>query len=437
MRHYSFEECVRNIQKLNAKINAVTHLCLDEARGAHQVRKKEKPKSPLHGVPYVLKDVWDVADLPSTGGSYRHRHRIPKKSGNVHRALEKAGAVLLGKSNIGDLAISPESANFLVGSTNNPHDLTRTSGGSTGGGAAAVATGMAAFDWGSDMGGSIRHPVANCGVVGLRLSSSCWPHEGHFPRVPEALYHMNGMGPITRTLQGCRQVLNTLAPSLRTGDTFDFRFKGIVLYGPDRWSRAEWPNFSKELIPTLNRADILIHGGNGLPTPWQANTLYNAYLSSHLDKLFQTGEFNFWEAISSVTSALTIGHWFQDRRIHPLTAQTLALLALGKMTIYRDARKYRDQVSELHHKVESLWRQGYILVTPTTTYSAPKHGKALLTWSLLNFVKFGNLIDATALAFPWGKFPNGLPRSLQLIGPPGSEQHLLDLAERLTQVTRE
>lgn len=203
MRHYSFEECVRNIQRLNTKINAVTHLCLDEARAAHQVRKKEKPRSPLHG---------------------------------------------------------------------------------------------------------------------------------------------------------------------------------------------------------------------------------------HLDKLFQTGELHLWEAISSVTSALTIGRWIQDRRLHPLTAQTLALLALGKMTIYRDARKYRDQVSELHHKVESLWRQGYILVTPTTTYSAPKHGKALLTWSLLNFVKFGNLIDATALAFPWGKFPNGLPRSLQLIGPPGSEHHLLDLAERLTQV---
>lgn len=435
MHRYSFEECVRNIQRLNPKINAVTHLCLEEAHRIYQTRKNEKSKSTLHGVPYVLKDVWDVAHLPATGGSYRHRNRVPKKSGIVHQALEKTGAILLGKSNVGDLAISPESANYLVGPTRNPHDSTRTSGGSTGGGAAAVAAGMAAFDWGSDMGGSIRHPVANCGVVGLRLSSSCWPHEGHFPKVPEALYHLNGMGPVTRTLSDCRMLLDALAPALKKGRDFGFHFKGIVLYGPDRWSRGEWPEFSKELIPTLKRADILIHGGTGLPTAWQVNNLYNAYLSSHLDKLLQTGELNLWPAISSVTSALTIGRWIRDRRIHPLTAQTLALLALGKMTIYRNARKYREQVKALTHKIESLWRQGYIVVTPTTTYSAPKHGKALLTWSLLNFVKFGNLIDATALAFPWGKFPNGLPRSLQLIGPPGSEYQLLDLAERLTRVS--
>ena len=114
-------------------------------------------------MPYVLKDTWDTAGIITTGGSWRHRTRVPRESGSIHRAFARAGAVLLGKSNLPDLALSNESDNHLIGATNNPFDPTRTAGGSTGGGAAAIATGMAAFDWGGDFDGSVRMPAACCG----------------------------------------------------------------------------------------------------------------------------------------------------------------------------------------------------------------------------------------------------------------------------------
>ena len=97
------------------------------------------------------------------------------RAGSIDRVLMQAGAVMLGKSNMPDLALSNESDNHLIGATTNPFDPTRTAGGSTGGGAAAIATGMAAFDWGGDFGGSIRTPAACCGIVGIRLSSQAWP----------------------------------------------------------------------------------------------------------------------------------------------------------------------------------------------------------------------------------------------------------------------
>src|ERR1700722_3890141 len=148
--------------------------------------ERASDSAPLFGVPYVLKDTWDTAGIITTGGSWRHRERVPYESGSIHRVLAEAGAVLLGKSNMPDLALSTESDNHLVGATSNPFDPTRTAGGSTGGGAAAVAMGMAAFDWGGDFGGSIRSPAACCGIVGIRMSSVAWPSsKEQFPELAE------------------------------------------------------------------------------------------------------------------------------------------------------------------------------------------------------------------------------------------------------------
>src|SRR5688500_16936242 len=186
---YSVEECVARIRAKNDVLRAV----LEKVPAPADTRS-----GALSGVPYLLKDTWDTRGIRTTGGSWRHRGRVPISSCRAHRAFEAAGAVLLGKSNLCDLAFSSESDNHLFGPVCNPHDLARTAGGSTGGGAAAVHDGMAAFDWGTDFGGSIRGPAAFCGVVGLRLSHRAWPVGfDHFPRIPPVLWHLCGMGPVT------------------------------------------------------------------------------------------------------------------------------------------------------------------------------------------------------------------------------------------------
>src|SRR5580704_89957 len=116
---YRLEDCRRAIHAKNGELRALLRV-LDEPQRDARVAES----APLYGVPYVLKDTWDTAGIITTGGSWRHRERVPRDSGSIHRVLAAAGAVLLGKSNMPDLALSNESDNHLVGATNNPFDPT-------------------------------------------------------------------------------------------------------------------------------------------------------------------------------------------------------------------------------------------------------------------------------------------------------------------------
>src|SRR5580704_8962409 len=116
-------EARRAIHDRNPRLHALVHV-LDEPRPGHA-------GGPLAGVPYSLKDTWDTPGIPTTGGSWRHRARVPTEAAPVFEALEGTGAVLLGKSNCSDLALAWESFNHLVGPTRNPHDESRSAGGSS------------------------------------------------------------------------------------------------------------------------------------------------------------------------------------------------------------------------------------------------------------------------------------------------------------------
>lgn len=431
LRRFKVSDCIARIRERDPVIHALVFPTVEEAEKQAEERAKENPRSELHGVPYTLKDVWDTTGICTTGGSYRHRERVPEKSGKIARAFEEAGAVLLGKSNMPDLGLPPESANFLVGATCNPHDLDRTAGGSTGGGAAAVAEGMAAFDWGSDFGGSIRLPAAFCGLVGLRLSQSVWETEGHFPHTPSFFKAFIGMGPLTKTPEDCRTLLRVLAPRLRTGSPVPFELKGVMVYGPDRFSRGLWHDFQNEIIPGLRGIVPDVCTDHSLPSPSSVDVFFNLYLASHFEKFLEGDELPFLEGVFAVLSSLTIGRWTGDKRLHPQTAVILLLLGLGKALLGWRRGALASRIENIRRRMNEIWSQGLVVVTPTTTYPAPRHGRVFWTMNIMSFAKLGNLTDATGLAVPFGKFPDGMPRSLQFLGPPGSEETLLDLAEKM------
>src|SRR5207253_608824 len=122
----------------------------------------------LHGVPMTIKDSLDTSDIVTTAGTVGRRDFVPRRDATVVRRLRQAGAILIGKTNTPELTLSYQTNNVIYGRTNNPYDLTRTSGGSSGGAAAIVATGAVPFDVGSDTGGSLRIPAHYCGVVALK-----------------------------------------------------------------------------------------------------------------------------------------------------------------------------------------------------------------------------------------------------------------------------
>lgn len=416
----------------NGELNAVLHVLPEP-----DLDPEAAARGPLAGMPYVLKDTWDTKGIVTTGGSWRHRARVPRESCHAHEALRGAGAVLLGKSNLCDLAFSSESDNHMLGPVRNPHDLARTAGGSTGGGAAAVADGMAAFDWGTDFGGSIRGPAAFCGVVGLRLSSEAWPvRHHHFPRIAPFFWDFCGMGPLARDVAIARKVVHGVRGALRDSSAKDVEMRPsrVVVYLPDRAHEGEWPTFLEDVTGLLRRAGIEHEVTRALPSPTEVNALYTEYLAAHFAEFIATDELPMRDGIPAVLLALATGGRL-DKRVHPNTALLLAgCFALGLR--YRDRSRPANRLRELRAATQALWDAGTLIVSPACTVRPPRHGRAAWAYRLMSFCKLGNLVDATGLALPFGSFPASdvtpaLPRSLQILGPPGSEDAVLDLGARL------
>ncbi|MBI2060078.1 MAG: hypothetical protein HYT87_09935 [Nitrospirae bacterium] len=431
LQHFSIDSCLARIREKDPNLRAILLPLLDQAIKKSHELKARPSTSELFGVPYTLKDAWDTAGIRTSGGSWRHRNRVPQKSSRIHQALEELGAVLLGKSNCPDLSLPPETDNNLIGATCHPQDPARSPGGSSGGAAVAVATGMSAFDWGSDFGGSIRMPAAFCGIVGMRLSHVMWDPSDHFPHLPEFFKTFNGMGPLTSTIEDCRTLLKALESRLRTGAPAPFEVKKVHLYGPDEPAIGEWPTLGPDVIPALSRADMPFATADDLPSPSRIDRLYNVFLASHFDRFTEGDELPVVEGLAAVVVSLLFGPRGWGRKMHRQSAYILLLMALGFLIAWPYRRRARENVERLRRHVRDLWAAGGVILSPATTYSARPHGTVLKSPGSMAFAKIGNLNDATGLSIPWGRFPNGLPRSIQLLGPPGSEYALLDFAERL------
>ena len=171
------------IGEVNERLNAVVHLCaeraLDEAREADAMLARGESKGPLHGVPMTLKDSLDTEGVVTTGGTTGRKDFVPDQDSTVTARLRAAGAILLGKTNTPELTMAGETDNLVYGRTNNPFNLERIPGGSSGGAAAIVCAGGSPFDIGSDTGGSVRMPSHFCGIAGIKPNSGRVPRTGH------------------------------------------------------------------------------------------------------------------------------------------------------------------------------------------------------------------------------------------------------------------
>src|SRR5437667_927945 len=204
------EACLARFERYNGAINAVVTLnerALDDARELERRLARGEEPGPLCGLPVGIKDVTPVAGLRTTFGSPLYKDHIPAEDALVVRRLGEAGAVILGKTNCPEFAAGGNTFNEVFGRTRNPWDPTRSAGGSTGGGAAALVTGMIALAEGTDLGGSLRIPASFCGVVGLR------PSVGLVPTYPAdwAWDTLQVEGPVARTAEDVALMLQAVA----------------------------------------------------------------------------------------------------------------------------------------------------------------------------------------------------------------------------------
>jgi amidase len=207
-RRWSSVELVRDlrqrIERINGDINAIIVKRLDEAEqeaAAADERRARGDTVPLLGLPITIKESIEVAGLPASSGMPEYADRIPQRDAPLVRSLKDAGVIILGKTNLPYACDDWQANSPVYGRTDNPWDRTRSPGGSTGGGSAALAVGMTPLEMGSDIGGSVRFPAAFCGVYGHRQSETLVPQSGHFPGtdLPNRSMILNIMGPLARS----------------------------------------------------------------------------------------------------------------------------------------------------------------------------------------------------------------------------------------------
>ena len=389
---------------------------------------------PLSGIPYGLKDEFDTPDLPTSGGSWRYRDRhTPGVKSAPYRAFESAGAVMLGKTNLSDFGLVPEATSYVGGSALNPFDSTRTAGGSSGGSAAAVALGLHGFDWGTDIGGSIRLPAAFCGVLGLKLSDEVWPHAGALS-ARAALVSVDVRARAIRADH--RSTPNSPArgrePVLRTGPTARFHPERIAIYAP---TPGAWPTFTSDVSPVVSTATDLPIVRADLPPPRKILRHFVAVWASHfMDLLPSDPQLELWSGVRAAVSAVVARGRFGDKRFHPMTAELLLLFAASRLTWARSRKRARQRADAIRERFRALWADGAVIVAPVVVHPPPKVGTSTRNPELLMYTCPGNLADATGLSLPFGTFDGRLPRAIQLLGPPGSENALLDLADQIIRV---
>lgn len=205
---------LERISKLNPQLNAVVTVApdlLDKAKAAETAILRGEDVGPLHGLPITIKDTIETTGIRSTSGSLLRADFVPTRDASAVARLKAAGAVILGKTNPAEMAMDYTGDNPVFGRTNNPHDHTRTPGGSSGGEAVAIATCMSTGGLGSDLAGSIRIPSHFCGISGLKPTTGRIPGDGQFP--PSTGPYSLGavLGPMARSVVDLRLLLQSLS----------------------------------------------------------------------------------------------------------------------------------------------------------------------------------------------------------------------------------
>jgi len=217
------KELLATIDKCNPALNAIVTLdaegALRQAKAADELLQRGEAMGPLHGVPITIKDSFETAGMRTVSGFPPFANRIPSADAPPVARLRQAGAIILGKTNLPTLASGIQTNNPVFGRTNNPWDLARTPGGSSGGAAAVIAAGLSYLEMGSDIGGSIRIPAHFCGVYGLKCTGGRVSGKGHLaspkplavPQGWEALLQLASIGPLARSIDDLRLAFPIIA----------------------------------------------------------------------------------------------------------------------------------------------------------------------------------------------------------------------------------
>jgi aspartyl-tRNA(Asn)/glutamyl-tRNA(Gln) amidotransferase subunit A len=422
--------------KLNAFLTVAPESALAEARAAERELARGKCRGPLHGIPVALKDnIW-ARNLPTTMGSLILRDFLPSEDATVVRKLRRAGAIVLGKTNLHEFAYGVTSENPHYGSVRNPWKTDRIAGGSSGGSAAAVAAGLCAAAMGSDTGGSIRIPSAFCGVVGFKPTFGRVSVHGVFPLAPS----FDHVGPITHSVRDAGLILECIAgrdpldPTSRAPS--EKGFQPVLKRKRLRLGRPQehfWVNMDSEVrrITEMAVTDFVKAGAEleEISLPNIAAGIEAANLIAAVEASQVHERAGYFPTRASEYGADVRGRLEQG-------GKTRAIDFLNAQEVMRRAS---NEVQTALEKVEAI-------LIPTALVAAPLIGSERVRVgdvempirnALVDLNRPGNFTGLPAISICCGVTQSGLPTALQFLGRQFDDARLIAIAHRFSETERD
>ncbi len=448
--------CLERIEKYNPTLNAFITIDRPGALKAAQESEKQEPKGLLHGLPIAIKDLSLTKGLRSTSGSLTLKDNVPNEDSVAVERVRQAGAIIVGKSNTPEFGYKGVTDNRLMAPCANPWDTSRTSGGSSGGSAAAIAAGLCPLAEGTDGAGSIRIPAGFCGVVGVKPSFARVPR---YP-IPDIYYNLSHTGPITSTVADAIMLL-----AVQSGpDRRDPCSMTSSLFAEDKnCQELDAASTPAQFYRALHRFVTLDEKKDAkLRLAWSPDLGYAAVdpevrelCQKAVQKLSQLGHtieednpgFNDPEPIE-----LNIWNVVYAERYAPMSDEVRALFTPELAGLVDEGMKVsayqmgRDAMArtQLYYKTDQFFDRYDVLITPTLpveafplTQQRPASIAGRPITTLFGWTPFTypfNLTGQPAVTVPAGFTANGMPVGIQLIGPRGAEMRLLKLASQFEAI---
>lgn len=423
------QACYHQIERFNPELNAFITV-IEPPTETDSSRTGGSPEQPgaLSGIPIAVKDLFNTKGVRTTGGSRFFSDNVPGSDARAVQRLKEAGAWIIGKTNTHEIALGVTSLNPHFGACRNPWDRTRIPGGSSGGSAVAVATGMAMAALGTDTGGSIRIPASLCGVVGLKPTYGRVSLRGVFP----LSWHLDHAGPLTRTVTDAALILQVIAG-----------------YDPEDLYCAEQPvgDYAAHLEEGISHWRIALGIGTYIDDA-EAEVMQAvdraAQLLAELGAEVERVDVSYLREAAAANGLMTQadGAAYHRERLaeHPewFGEDVRRRLEAGRDVPASDYVLARHTQAEMRNRVDGFFRTWQILILPATPISAPRaQGEDGVEQArrLTRFTGPFNLVGLPAISIPCGTTATGLPIGLQMVAGAWQEAALLRAARAYEKVS--
>jgi Asp-tRNA(Asn)/Glu-tRNA(Gln) amidotransferase A subunit family amidase len=431
---------LERIERLNPKLNAIVSMDAGRVRAQAKAaekaagsRSKKGQLGPLHGVPVTIKSSIDVKGERCECGTALRKGLIPERDAPLVARLRAAGAIILGTTNVPEFLMAYESDNSLYGRSNNPWGLGRTPGGSSGGEAAAIASGCSAGGVGSDGGGSVRIPAHFVGICGLKPTPGRIPSTGHFPASAGPFVNLGVVGPMARTVGDLERLFEVIAGP----DTGDPASAPVPLR---KWSDAEIRKLrigyfeddgatpvTAETAAVVRAAVEALRQQGFKVEPWRPE---------NLDRVWQLWWNLFGRAIHMAMTPMVAG---REAELSPMYRAYRESLASEKPLSAGELLETQVVRDVLRNAFLARMEKYPILLCPACAIPAFRHrehqweirGRKVEILKAMSYSQWFNLLSNPGAVVPVGKSPEGLPIGVQIVGRPWEEEAVLAVAAKI------